>query len=185
VCGAYYLDKESVGARCQRAIKGLLMISIINVGQWVYALVYQFSTGYDKGNAPEPPVRFGDGAEFWAPFILFMYCGLADSLVQTYAYWIIGAISNDPKQLSMLVGYYKGVQSFGAALSWIIEANGVSSAFDMFSFGGAIYPSHLHCGQVRQGQRKHGCLKCLLWLLSNELVDDVATIVYTCNTLAR
>jgi hypothetical protein len=62
------------------------MISIINVGQWVYALVYQFSTGYDKGNAPDPPIRFGDGAEFWAPFILFMYCGLADSLVQTYAY---------------------------------------------------------------------------------------------------
>ena len=55
-----------------------------------------------------------------------MYCGLADSLVQTYAYWIIGAISNDPKQLSMYVGYYKGVQSFGAALSWIIEAQGTS-----------------------------------------------------------
>jgi hypothetical protein len=86
VCGTYYLDKESVGARRQRAIKGLVMISIINVGQWVYALVYQFSTGYDKGNAPDPPIRFGDGAEFWAPFILFMYCGLADSLVQTYAY---------------------------------------------------------------------------------------------------
>jgi hypothetical protein len=41
-------------------------------------------------------------------------------------YWIIGAISNDPKELSMFVGYYKGVQSFGAAMSWIIEANGVS-----------------------------------------------------------
>lgn len=52
--------------------------------------------------------------------------GLADSLVQTYAYWIIGSISNNPKQLSMFVGYYKGIQSFGAALSWIIEAKGTS-----------------------------------------------------------
>lgn len=52
--------------------------------------------------------------------------GLADSLVQTYAYWIIGSISNNPKELSMFVGYYKGVQSFGAALSWIIEAKGTS-----------------------------------------------------------
>jgi hypothetical protein len=102
------------------------MISAINVGQWVYALIYQFSTGYDQGNVPDPPINYSDGAAFAVPFILFMYCGLADSLVQTYAYWIIGAISNNPKQLSMYVGYYKGVQSFGAALSWIIEAQGTS-----------------------------------------------------------
>ena len=124
--GTYYLDRESVGARRQRAIRGLLVISAINVGQWIYALIYQFSTGYDKGNAPDPPINFADGGTFWAPFLLFVYCGLADSLVQTYAYWIIGSISNNPKELSMYVGYYKGVQSFGAALSWIIEANGTS-----------------------------------------------------------
>lgn len=124
--GTYYLDRDSIGARRQRAIRGLLMISAINVGQWIYALIYQFSTGYDKANAPDPPINYSDGASFWAPFILFVYCGVADSLVQTYAYWIIGAISNNPKQLSMFVGYYKGVQSFGAALSWIIEANGAS-----------------------------------------------------------
>lgn len=126
ICGTYYLDKESVGARRQRAIRGLAMISMINIGQWIYALAYQFSTGYDKGNAPDPPIHYSDGKDFWVPFILFVYCGIADSLVQTYAYWILGAISNDPKQLSMFVGYYKGVQSFGAAMSWIIEAHGVS-----------------------------------------------------------
>ncbi|KAL7516811.1 hypothetical protein ACHAWX_001786 [Stephanocyclus meneghinianus] len=126
VGGTYYLDRESIGARRQRAIRGLLMISAINIGQWVYALIYQFSTGYDKGNVPDPLINYSDGAAFAVPFILFMYCGLADSLVQTYAYWIIGAISNNPKQLSMYVGYYKGVQSFGAALSWIIEAQGTS-----------------------------------------------------------
>jgi hypothetical protein len=124
--GTYYLDRESVGARRQRAIQGLLIISAINVGQWIYALIYQFSTGYDKGNAPDPPINYTDGGAFWIPFLLFAYCGLADSLVQTYAYWIIGSISNNPKQLSMFVGYYKGVQSFGAALSWIIEAKGTS-----------------------------------------------------------
>jgi hypothetical protein len=124
--GTYYLDRESVGARRQRAIRGLLVISAINVGQWIYALIYQFSTGYDKGNAPDPPINFADGGTFWAPFLLFVYCGLADSLVQTYAYWIIGSISNNPRELSMYVGYYKGVQSFGAALSWIIEAKGTS-----------------------------------------------------------
>lgn len=125
-CGTYYLDRESIGGRRQRAIRGLAMISAINVGQWMYAIIYQFSTGYDKGNAPDPPINYSDGAAYAAPMILFMYCGLADSLVQTYAYWIIGAISNSPKTLSRYVGYYKGVQSFGACLAWIIEAEGTS-----------------------------------------------------------
>eukprot|EP00578_Thalassiosira_sp_NH16_P010867 CAMPEP_0181121678 /NCGR_PEP_ID=MMETSP1071-20121207/24875_1 /TAXON_ID=35127 /ORGANISM="Thalassiosira sp., Strain NH16" /LENGTH=755 /DNA_ID=CAMNT_0023206531 /DNA_START=28 /DNA_END=2295 /DNA_ORIENTATION=- len=126
VCGTYYLDRESMGGRRQRAIRGLTMISAINVGQWIFAIAYQFGTGYDKGNQPDPLINFTDGATYAAPMILFMYCGLADSLVQTYAYWIIGAISNSPKTLSRYVGYYKGIQSFGACLAWIIEAEGAS-----------------------------------------------------------
>merc|ERR1712238_409174 len=99
--------------------RGLAIISAVNVGQWLYAIIYQFSTGYDKGRAPDPPINFTDGGAYVAPMILFMYCGLADSLVQTYAYWIIGAISNSPRTLSRYVGYYKGVQSFGACLACI------------------------------------------------------------------
>jgi hypothetical protein len=129
------------------------MISAINVGQWIYALAYQFSTGYDKNNAPDPPIHYSDGSDFWVPFILFCYCGLADSLVQTYAYWIIGAISNDPKQLSMYVGFYKGVQSFGAAMSWIIEANGVSYRVQLLICSVLavlfIHPTYLVANDVR------------------------------------
>merc|ERR1712194_878018 len=35
-------------------------------------------------------------------------------------------MGNSPKTLSRYVGYYKGVQSFGACLAWIIEAEGTS-----------------------------------------------------------
>eukprot|EP00581_Thalassiosira_minuscula_P019344 CAMPEP_0183713240 /NCGR_PEP_ID=MMETSP0737-20130205/8138_1 /TAXON_ID=385413 /ORGANISM="Thalassiosira miniscula, Strain CCMP1093" /LENGTH=901 /DNA_ID=CAMNT_0025941993 /DNA_START=330 /DNA_END=3035 /DNA_ORIENTATION=- len=126
VYGVYYLDSEAVGGRRQRAIRGLALVSVINLGQWIYAIIYQFSTGYDKGNGPDPLINYSDGGAYAAPMLLFMYCGLADSLVQTYAYWIIGAISNTPSTLSRYVGYYKGVQSFGGALSWIIEAEGTS-----------------------------------------------------------
>jgi len=126
VGGTYYLDREDLGGRRHRAIRGLALISAINIGQWIYAIVYQFGTGYDKGNAPDPRINYRDGSSYAAPMILFMYCGLADSLVQTYAYWIIGAISNSPKTLSRYVGYYKGIQSFGGCLSWIIEAEGTS-----------------------------------------------------------
>jgi len=117
------------------------MISLINLGQWLYAIIYQFSTGYDKGNGPVPLINFRDGGAYAAPMLLFMYCGLADSLVQTYAYWIIGAISNSPKTLSRYVGYYKGIQSFGACLAWIIEAEGASYRTQLLicSFLAAIF----------------------------------------------
>eukprot|EP00571_Detonula_confervacea_P016463 CAMPEP_0172304906 /NCGR_PEP_ID=MMETSP1058-20130122/6264_1 /TAXON_ID=83371 /ORGANISM="Detonula confervacea, Strain CCMP 353" /LENGTH=481 /DNA_ID=CAMNT_0013016313 /DNA_START=328 /DNA_END=1773 /DNA_ORIENTATION=- len=124
VIGVYYLDREAVGGRNKRAIQGLILVSAINIGQWIYALVWQFGTGYDKGNQPTPLISFRDGGSYAVPLLLFMYCGLADSIVQTYAYWIIGAISNSPKQLSRYVGYYKGVQSLGACFAWIIEWQG-------------------------------------------------------------
>lgn len=38
----------------------------------------------------------------------------------------VGAITNSPKTLSRYVGYYKGIQSFGACMAWIIEAEGTS-----------------------------------------------------------
>lgn len=64
VCGTYYLDSESIGGRHQRAIKGLAMISAINVGQWIFAIAYQFSTGYDKGNSPDPLINYSDGGAY-------------------------------------------------------------------------------------------------------------------------
>jgi len=124
VIGVYYLDREAIGGRRKRAIQGLILVSAINIGQWIYALIWQFTTGYDKGNQPSPLISFRDGGSYAVPLLLFMYCGLADSIVQTYAYWIIGAISNSPKQLSRYVGYYKGVQSLGACFAWIIEWQG-------------------------------------------------------------
>ena len=89
VLGRFFLDKESLGRRRKRAIRGLILVSVINLGQWTYATVYQFSTGYDKDNQPEVRINFSDGAAYAVPMILFIYCGLADSLVQTYAYWCV------------------------------------------------------------------------------------------------
>ncbi|KNC78243.1 hypothetical protein SARC_09318 [Sphaeroforma arctica JP610] len=47
--------------------------------------------------------------------------GIADSIVQTYAYWIMGPIANTPNVLSRYAGCYKGVQSLGAMFSWMLE----------------------------------------------------------------
>jgi hypothetical protein len=46
-------------------------------------------------------------------------------MLQTYAYWLMGAIANSPAVLARYAGYYKGVQSLGAAISWILDASGM------------------------------------------------------------
>lgn len=45
---------------------------------------------------------------------------------QTYAYWLMGALSNDPRKLAYFAGFYKGIQSAGAAVVWRMDATGAS-----------------------------------------------------------
>ncbi|KAJ2386455.1 hypothetical protein GGI23_006485, partial [Coemansia sp. RSA 2559] len=53
--------------------------------------------------------------------ILYLLCGVGDALYQSLAYWIIGALSNDNQKLSRYAGFYKGMQSFGAAIAWQLD----------------------------------------------------------------
>lgn len=42
----------------------------------------------------------------YAPRIwLFIFCGLLDAMWQTTAYWIMGAMSNDPAKLAHFAGF--------------------------------------------------------------------------------
>jgi hypothetical protein len=36
---------------------------------------------------------------------LYIFCGLLDAMWQTTAYWLIGAMSNDPAKLAYLTGF--------------------------------------------------------------------------------
>lgn len=45
---------------------------------------------------------------------------------QTYAYWMMGALSNEPRKLAYFAGFYKGIQSAGAAVVWRLDAAGYS-----------------------------------------------------------
>jgi len=51
-----------------------------------------------------------------------MFYGLLDATWQTYAYWVMGALSNDPRKLAYFAGFYKSLQSAGAAVVWRIDA---------------------------------------------------------------
>jgi len=58
---------------------------------------------------------------YFFPIFIFTYYGFNEAMMQTYAYWIMGAITDDCSESARFAGYYKGIQSAGAAVAWSID----------------------------------------------------------------
>lgn len=104
---------------------------------WVWLLVwvmfthgwaYHYQTGYTREstdvNNGYVRMDFTDSA--YPGYIwLYIFLGLLDSMWQTAAYWYMGAMSNDPAKLAYFAGFYKSIQSAGAAGVWRADALGL------------------------------------------------------------
>ncbi|KAK2459749.1 hypothetical protein APHAL10511_008181 [Amanita phalloides] len=55
--------------------------------------------------------------------MLYIFCGILDAMWQTTTYWLMGAMSNDPAKLAHFAGFYKSIQSAGAAGVWSADAH--------------------------------------------------------------
>lgn len=56
-----------------------------------------------------------------------MLYGCLDAIWQTYCYYVMGALSNDPEKLAYYSGFYKSIQAAGAAV--VAALDGVRLAF--------------------------------------------------------
>ncbi|KAM5530428.1 hypothetical protein V8D89_015903 [Ganoderma adspersum] len=109
----FLLDQRGLSRRF-RAFSGwvVLIIMVFVVHTWAYF--------YQKGYTRE---SIGDKIDihergYPAHLCLYIACGLLDSMWQTTAYWFMGAMSNDPAKLANFSGFYKSLQSAGAAGVW-------------------------------------------------------------------
>ncbi|KAK4121874.1 MFS general substrate transporter [Parathielavia appendiculata] len=74
-------------------------------------------------------VDWTDGGElFVGPLFLYMFYGFYDAAWQTCIYWYMGALSNSGRKAANLTGFYKGIQSAGAAVFWRLD--GLKTPFD-------------------------------------------------------
>ncbi|KAK9762329.1 hypothetical protein K7432_012046 [Basidiobolus ranarum] len=126
--GAYllgaFLDSPRFGRRA-RAMYGLAGIGILFTATWAGGLALQLQ--YTRENHPKDIDFITHPGSFWPKWLLYVCYGLCDAALQTYAYWIMGALSNDSTVLARYAGYYKGIQSAGGAIAWRIDA--VETAF--------------------------------------------------------
>lgn len=106
-----------------RRVRGLLGASIMFVmlmAIWAGGFAFQLTFENDYKN----PIHWTDPG-FGGPFVLYIFYGFSDAVFQTYMYWVMGAMSNDPKLLARYAGFYKAMQSAGAAISFGIDAAAV------------------------------------------------------------
>lgn len=107
----------------RRALVGLCSVAVlVNI---FYALgcylEYSLLGAFNKNRPFHPLLDFSDPGYIF-PCIVFILYGLGDSMIQAYAYWIIGAVArDDPALCARYTGFYKGLQSLGAALAWTLD----------------------------------------------------------------
>ncbi|CAG8599122.1 9116_t:CDS:2 [Ambispora gerdemannii] len=111
--------------RPKRALYGLVILFASIMVTWAGGLAFQLKyTRNDNKEDKDKRDLFESG--YVGELILYLSYGLNDAMYQCYAYWIMGALTNDPSKLSRYNGFYKAVQSAGAAISWRIDAVGAS-----------------------------------------------------------
>eukprot|EP00927_Polykrikos_kofoidii_P037943 TRINITY_DN32159_c0_g1_i2.p1 TRINITY_DN32159_c0_g1~~TRINITY_DN32159_c0_g1_i2.p1 ORF type:complete len:492 (+),score=63.25 TRINITY_DN32159_c0_g1_i2:27-1502(+) len=79
------------------------------------------SYGWDKGR----PCELDYSEDFpWvlSPMFIFVLLGAADAIYQNFAYWLMSMAAGDNvRKTVMYAAVYKGVQSFGAGISWLVD----------------------------------------------------------------
>lgn len=125
LCGKF-LDMPTIGRR-QRAIYGLLIELVFFTATWAGGLAFQLT--YERDQQIDSMDLYNNGY-VWR-VLLFIAYGFNDAIYQCYAYWIMGALTNDTAQLARYNGFYKAIQSAGGAISWRIDATGTHYIYQL------------------------------------------------------
>ncbi|KAM1127061.1 UNC93-like protein 1 [Malus sylvestris] len=114
----------SFKSRRMRGFAGISVVGVIGTAIWIGGLANQLN--YSRGDLPEKLDFKDSGSAFAGPFVLYFSFGLLDAMFQSMVYWIIGALADDSEILSRYVGFYKGIQSAGAAVAWQVDTRKAS-----------------------------------------------------------
>ncbi|CAK9056926.1 UNC93-like protein 2, partial [Durusdinium trenchii] len=111
----------------QRAQRGMLLVAVSLLLSLGLALQdsrwrpCQGHLGWDKGQSCRWDVSKDFPQSLW-PMAIFLLLGASDAIYQNYAYWLMSmAAGGDVRKTVMYSAAYKGVQSLGAGMAWLID----------------------------------------------------------------
>ena len=114
----FLLDKLPMTRR-NRGLVGLALTTVITIVAYSWGLKYQMPI--TRATEWAHKINYHDSA-FAEPMAILVLYDIGDAFYQGLAYWIMGAITNDPFELARFAGMYKAVQSAGGAASFAMDA---------------------------------------------------------------
>ncbi|KAK7415553.1 hypothetical protein QQX98_005799 [Neonectria punicea] len=129
----YLLDVERV-RRTVRARAALVALFVLTFAIWGGG--YAFEKTYTResvaiGSGFKPADWTDSG--YVGPMFLYIFYGFFDAAWQASVYWIMGALSNSGRRSANYVGFYKGIQSAGAAVVNNLDARKLSYRSEFIS----------------------------------------------------
>lgn len=143
----HLLDLEKVRRTVRaKAVWGMLVVLTMSIwgGGYAYAKTYNRATVAAADFVPTDWSTPG----YVGPMFLYIFYGMYDALWQASVYWLMGALSNSGRRSANYVGFYKGIQSAGAAVMWSMDSNKVSYIAEFASNWGLLSGSLLIAAPV-------------------------------------
>ncbi|PKY06933.1 DUF895 domain membrane protein [Aspergillus campestris IBT 28561] len=131
-------------SRPNRAKLNLFLLLAITMGTWGGG--YAFQKGYTRETV-EATKDWTDSG-YVGPMFLYIFYGFYDAAFQTCTYWFMGSLSNNGRKLANFAGFYKGIQSAGAAGMWRMDAQGAPFMTEFASCWGLLVGSLLIASPV-------------------------------------
>jgi len=121
--GMSFILDNSRYRRRTRAFGGVAVLMVMIFVTHIWAYFYQIQ--YTRHTPGLQSIDILDKRYIGRVF-LYIFFGFLDAMWQTTTYWLMGAISNDAGKLAIMVGFYKSLQSAGAAGVWRTDAVGIA-----------------------------------------------------------
>ncbi|KAI9699534.1 MAG: hypothetical protein M1820_007165 [Bogoriella megaspora] len=119
----YSLDITSI-RRTVRAKAVWVTLFVLTMAVWGGG--YAFQKRYTRSTFPEKDSATNIKEDWKAHgyvghMFLYIFYGFYDAAWQTSVYWLMGALTNNGRKLANFAGFYKGIQSAGAAIMWRLD----------------------------------------------------------------
>ncbi|KAF2157226.1 hypothetical protein K461DRAFT_273370 [Myriangium duriaei CBS 260.36] len=120
----YGLDVKSVRRSTRARAVWIVLFAVTMV---IWGGGYAFQKGYTR----EETTAKGYVKKDWTSsgyvggMFLYIFYGMYDAAWQTSVYWFMGSLTNNSRKIANFAGFYKGIQSAGAAIIWRVDSQGI------------------------------------------------------------